>query len=423
MPIRSSILRCLLLALLCIIAYTPTLSIPLLEDDYPNIGLAQNYGSVSALPRLLQDPALRPRATSWWTMFALWRNFQVAPVAYRVTGLLLHVGNTLLLYWLAMTWLPMRSAAIWTAAFFAVHEGHQEAVMWLSGMTEAFLFFFGIGAVLCWMEAQARRAAWLWRMAAAILLVFALLSKESAIVLFPFFLLTAPRAAWRSSLLHSLPLLAFIALWLAAILATRTYSFRFTTFSLHAPFWITWPRSFSRLLWPWGWFAVAVIFLQRRDRDVKKAALFALIWIGIGLAPYSFLTFPYSTQIPSRQTYLASAGLAFLFGLALSFLSRNAPHPRILVTALVALMLINNVGWIWTRKRGQFIQRAEPTEQLIRLARKTNGPIWVRCFPRQDLIANEAVRLAAGRPGSTLVWSESEAAQRGATVVFCYHER
>ena len=38
----------------------------------------------------------------------------------------------------------------------------------------------------------------------------------------------------------------------------------------------------------------------------------ALVWMGLALVPYSFLT--YSTQIPSRQTYLASAGLALLAG-------------------------------------------------------------------------------------------------------------
>ncbi len=414
---------CLLLALLCIIAYAPTLSIPLLEDDYPNIGMAQDWGSFSALARLLHNPVLRPRATSWWTMFALWRSFQLAPLPYRVAGLLLHIANTLLLYWLALKWPPMRSAAMFAAALFAVNERPQEAVMWLSGMTEPFQFFFGIGAVLCWLQAEGRRTAWLWRTAGLVLFVFALLSKESAIILLPFFLLTTPRSAWRSSVPRWIPLLVLTALGVAAIVATRSYSFRFTSISLHAPFWITWPRSFSRLLWPWGWFALAVIAWQWRDRDLKKAGMLALVWIGIGLAPYSFLTFPYSTQIPSRQTYLASAGVALLFGLSLAQLSGNAPRAHIVVPCVVALMLIHNVGWIWIKKRGQFLRRAEPTEQLIRLARETSGPIWVQCYPRIDLIAIEAVRLAAGRPPSGLVWSEAEAKERGATAVFCYHER
>jgi hypothetical protein len=89
------------------------------------------------------------------------------------------------------------------------------------------------------------------------------------------------------------------------------------------------------------------------------------------------------------------------------------------VWAIVAAMLVHNVGILWVKKRAQFVARAEPTERLIRLARQGDGPIWVQCFPRTDWIAKEAVRLGAGKPASMLVWSEAEARERGATTVFC----
>ena len=98
------------------------------------------------------------------------------------------------------------------------------------------------------------------------------------------------------------------ALAVASVVATRAYSFRFAdgSFSLHAPFWIAWPRGFARLMWIWGWIAAAILAMRYREADVRKAAIAALAWIAVALLPYSFLT--YSTQIPSRQTYLASAG-------------------------------------------------------------------------------------------------------------------
>jgi hypothetical protein len=95
--------------------------------------------------------------------------------------------------------------------------------------------------------------------------------------------------------------------------------------------------------------------------------------------------------------------------------------PR-LAAAAAAVALLANVGYLWTRKRSQFLERAEPTEQLIALARRTTGPIWVRCFPRNNYIAQTAVQLGAGRSPSILVWSEAEAARLGATE-FCYRER
>src|ERR1039458_5558025 len=91
----------------------------------------------------------------------------------------------------------------------------------------------------------------------------------------------------------------------------------------------------------------------------------ALSWIGIALIPYSFLT--YSRQIPSRQTCLASFGLALLVGLVLAHLAAGGlgagKFPR--AAAMVAVVvLLGNIGYLWTRKRAGRVARAEPTEQL-----------------------------------------------------------
>ena len=136
--------------------------------------------------------------------------------------------------------------------------------------------------------------------------------------------------------------------------------------------------------------------------------------MGIALVPYSFLT--YSTQIPSRQVYLASAGLAMLVGLAL------APYQgRRVAAALLALMLVHNTAYLWTKKRAQFEQRAAPTDRLIDFARRTPGAIWVQCFPLPPIVATEAVRLAGGRSPASLVWSAAAARQQNAAP-FCYSE-
>ena len=61
---------------------------------------------------------------------------------------------------------------------------------------------------------------------------------------------------------------------------------------------------------------------------------------------------------------------------------------------------------------------AAPTEQLIALARTTAGPIWVKCFPRIPWIAEEAVHIGAGKPPSTVRWTDpGEPA-----AVFCYQK-
>ena len=218
-----------------------------------------------------------------------------------------------------------------------------------------------------------------------------------------------------------IPYLTLAAIAIAGVIASRDISFRFSdgSFSMHAPFWITWPANYLRILWIWGVAAIGAILLAR-DRALRHSAIFALAWIAIGLAPYSFLT--YSTRIPSRQTYLASAGLAMLFGLAMAHWQARAGSRRGVVAAVAAVVLLHNVGYLWTKKRSQFLERAAPTEQLIAVARRTNGPIWVQCFPRNHFIAEEAVHLGAGYAPSDLIWDVAEATRRQATTVFCYRE-
>jgi hypothetical protein len=166
--------------------------------------------------------------------------------------------------------------------------------------------------------------------------------------------------------------------------------------------------------------AIAAVSLAR-DRQLRSSALAALAWAGIALLPYSFLL--YSNRIPSRQTYLASAGLAMLLGLAMAHWQARAGTRRWLVAAVAAVVVLHNVGYLWTRKRAQFLERAAPTEQLIALARRTPAPIWVRCFPRNRFIAEQAVHLGAGYAPSDLIWEEKDASERHATAVFCYEER
>jgi hypothetical protein len=385
----------LLVAAAAIAAYAPSLSIPLIADDYPNISQAVTYGSPGGVATLLGDAQFRLRATSYWSMFALCQVGEVTPWVYHVASLLLHIVNAWLVFAVVLAWRP--AAAPWAALFFAVHEGHQEAVMWFSAISELLMFLFGVGALWCWMH---RREA-----ASAILFALALLSKESAIVFLPLFLIATERGRWK----RLLPLLVLGGLAIASIVQSHSNSFRFSdgSFSLGAPVWITWPRGMARLLWIWGWIA-GVALVVMRDRGVRCDVVRAMAWMGIALAPYSFLA--YSTQIPSRQTYLASAGLAMLVGLAASRI-----RDRRVAAVVVGVMLIHNVGYLWTKKRAQFVERAAPTTELIALAERTRGRIWVRCFPWPRIVAEEAVRLGAGRSPEMLVWSETPGA-----VEFCF---
>ena len=326
------------LSALCVAAYAPTLNLPLMEDDYPNIAQALKFGSPvaplaephlsTARHQLLGDAG----GLSDFPHDAGCISRHEPAAAYRE-----HMADLFRAACLAAN----ARGAIWAAGFFAVHEGHQEAVMWFSAINELLQFFFGGLALLLWM--RGRR----WLALSLICFALALISKESAVVflaLFGLALMGRPRSCPTWTLL---PYVALVAFAVASVVATRAYSFRFAdgSFSLHAPFWITWPRGFARLMWIWGWVAAAIVGLRWREAKVRQTTIAALAWIAIALLPYSFLT--YSTQIPSRQTYLASAGLAALFGFAMARLWQEGGQTRKIAAVLALVALLHNVGYIW----------------------------------------------------------------------------
>lgn len=420
---KRTVLVCGVLALLCLLAYLPSLSLPLLEDDYANIWAAEHYGSIDGAPLLFHDGVARVRATVYWTLYLVWHFFGFAPYAFRVSSLILHICDTWLVYVLALAIPRFRAAAVWAAGFFAVHEGHQEAIMWLSGNSEVLQWLFGGASLLCWIKAnQAEPRPWKLRAAGIILFALALLSKESAYIFLPLFALATPLRDWRKRMIEFAPYALLACVAVVSVALTRANSFRFSdgSFSLHAPVWLTLPRNFFRVLWIWGVFSAAFLALSRAAKDVWMAALWALAWLAIALVPYSFLT--YSKEIPSRQLYLASIGLSLLFGLAMAHLRRVTRGSPVIAGGVVAAVLAHNLGYIWIKKQHQFLVRAEPTEELIATARRVDGPILVQCFPRHPSIAEAAIFVALNRVPSNLVFSPDQLYGREPAAVFCYRE-
>ncbi|MEA2174314.1 MAG: hypothetical protein QOD00_1906 [Blastocatellia bacterium] len=411
------------LALLALVSYLPALSQPFIEDDYPNIELARVYGPVSGWTQMAGDGVQRVRATTFILSHWIERIFGLRPWAFYAAGLLLHICNCWLLYALGGWPIIGRRVSFWSAAFFAVYEGHQEAIMWYSACNELLLFLFGMLSLLCWLNfLDQKRARWRWRFASLCFFTLALLSKESAVIFVPLLSLPLllPERKMRL-MVHLIPFALLAALSILSVFLTRSYSFRFHdgSFVLSAPFWLTWSKSFFALFWFWGLLSIIALLAWRASQGLLRVAL---IWIGISLTPYMFVA--YVHRIPSRQIYLASAGLSLIVGAAIVALrARYGPARRWIPAAILIIILIHNIYFLWTRKRQQFLERARPTEQLIAAARNINGPLYVRCFPRPPIIGDSAVKLALGKPLGTLIWDEQEARRRTPAATFCYQPK
>ncbi len=364
-----------LLAFLCTATYWRSLSLPLISDDYLQIELGRKYGPVSSWPDLATDVLYRSRATSLvlthWTEQA----FGVNPLWFNLSSLLLHFGNCFLVVLLGF-WRPIGFVlSIPAACVFAFLQRPHEAVIWYAAVPELLVFTFTIAALVAWILHR-NTGQWRWFALAMASFVFALLSKESAVVFVPLALLVAgweKRFWWRLA-----PAAAASLLYFLAIQADHQNHLHLNdgTFSLSAPFWIVEAKTMGRLLGVWG--AAALLLLAAFRRSWSLIGL-SILWMVITLLPYSFLT--YQDQAPSRHAYMAAVGTAFLLSAAWITLRQRFPHRKQLAIAVALVCIIQQTSYVWSYKHGQFLQRAAPTERLAAATAGYTGPVQVSCFP------------------------------------------
>jgi hypothetical protein len=377
---------------LAIIAYVPALKLPFIADDYTQIPLARHFADQGWTP-LLHEVNLRARATYMFMSAVLDRTFGFNPVAFYAAGILLHALCVLLVY-ASGVWTEIgESVAFWAAAFFAIQEGHQEAVMWPAAAGDLLVFLFGMAAWICWVK-WLQGGNWKWYTAAIVAFLLATLSKESvwafaALMLLP---LVFNRDTWKRGLAGSAPFLAIAVVYVIWSWTSRVAAagYHDTRFSLSAPWLHVLIDSTWRLLFVWGLLALVVLLWAGKRTD-RRLVIAAALWMVIGLLPFSFLT--YMLRIPSRQTYIASAGLAWLLGAAAARL-----YERRRFTALAILCAVTvgvNLEILWVKKMAQFRERAEPTELLRRAGTESDGSVTVGCFPLPDFVP-EAVLKSVG---------------------------
>ena len=405
------------LAGLCVLAYLPSLTLPFISDDYVQIRLAREWGPVSGWSSLAADALYRSRATSLVLTYWTERAFGLEPLAYRLSSLALHIINTWLVYALGRWRVVGRRVALLAAAFFAIYEGHQEAVIWYAALPELLVFLFVMLCLLAWLR-WLESGRWGWYAASLACFVLAIYSKESGVVALGLQVLAVAFARKRRlrGLAAMAPFLLIAGLYAAAIFAARAGHLHFNdgTFSLSAPFWRTLINSTRRLLWIWGMLALAAV-LWLKPRRYRFLLVAAGAWIVITFLPYSFLT--YMPHVPSRHTYFASVGLSWLVAAGfLSVRSRLAQWRSWAPAALAALILVHNCVYLWTRKQRQYRGRAAPTEALVEFARRTDRPVEVRCFPYAPILAEWVLEMRLNRK----VWRAGQGQPGTEPAVFCW---
>jgi tetratricopeptide (TPR) repeat protein len=284
---------------------------------------------------------------------------------------LLHLANTLLVFWFA--WLlsdKKRWVALFTALLFGIHPMHVESVAWISERKDVlYTLFFLLSLIAYWKYLQTNRSTGYW--ACFLLFVCSLLSKPAAIVL-PLVLLLLDywkeRPFTRRLVLEKTPF--FLVSGLFAVITLKLQSVTAMTSLDLYPFWV---RLFfasyaimvylTRFFVPYplsafhpfpipahlGWMIylspifllalISAIWHFRKNRLVVFGLLFFLINIllVLQLVPIGF------TIVSERYTYVPYIGLAFLVTM---IVTKNVNAKRFIPAAAGAVVVFSAFGFM-----------------------------------------------------------------------------
>jgi tetratricopeptide (TPR) repeat protein len=304
------------------------------------------WRGIRADPRMMPNRGYRPLPELLFAVdHAVWG---YNPLVYHAMSILVHMGNCVLLYLLALRVLRDTRAATFCALLFAAHPIHVEAVVWAKARSELLAVSFVLAAMLAYcryIDGGERRRGWALYTASIAAFGLALMCKASAIVLPALFALYlwcyAPRAKWRAGLVGILPFVgvgaAFFAIdstlphipgvvqlekaspFLTAIAALGVYLKLLVVpaglcahHRIHDVRGVLDPLVLRALPLGLALIGGAVVALWR-----SRVALFAVGWLIIGLAPLSGLQL-LGRRVAELRAYLPSIGFCLLVALLLA---------------------------------------------------------------------------------------------------------
>lgn len=270
------------------------------------------------------------------------------PVGYRIFNILIHLANSILVYFLIFLLFRKVNLSFIVALFFSVHPTCVESVAYVSGRADLMVgFFILLGMILYIMFAQGGHKKWhLWWVSVGCF-IFALLSKELAII-FPIVLIAYDlvfkkiRSAPFKELFKRYALFIFVDIFYIVLRLTilkfsdiPTYLYKFVLsermiifikviirylrvlvlpLDVHMDRIILFPD--SAINWSVFWAClgfILIILLVVRSYKKSHILFFASIWFLIFLLPQSGL-YPINAFMADHFLYLPSMGFFLIVG-------------------------------------------------------------------------------------------------------------
>ena len=109
--------------------------------------------------------------------------FKLNPAGYHLINLILHLFNSLLVFWLFMLLTRSSAVSFITSILFAIHPLHVESVAWVSGRKDVLYAFFFITAIISYLYYLKKRKGNAFYLLSLFLFILSVLSKSMAVSL------------------------------------------------------------------------------------------------------------------------------------------------------------------------------------------------------------------------------------------------
>jgi tetratricopeptide (TPR) repeat protein len=384
------------LVLLTIIAFAPVLKNGFVNYDDPDY-VTSNYhvqGGLNwpgAVWAFTTGHASNWHPITWLSHMTDWALFGAEPMGHHISSLVLHIANSLLLFFLLRRISSCTWRAAMVAALFAVHPVHVESVAWISERKDVLSTFFFLITLLMYSRYAVSRssasaktgdaASRVYLFYALALLAFALgLMSKPMLVTGPFVLLlldvwplgrvkSDELKAWIQSLTRlTLEKLPFFALSIASCVVTFIVQKRGGSVSIALPLGdrlanaiISYVRYLGKILWPTD---LSVLYPHPGHWPLWQAIICAVVLLAIsGFVWRAGLRRPYlpvgwawfvGTLIPvigviqvgiqsmaDRYTYIPAIGVfvCLVWGVA-EWFSKIPSGPKVLGWASAVVLVV-----------------------------------------------------------------------------------
>ncbi len=310
----------------------------------------------------------RPLATLSLSLdYWLWN---LKPIGYHITNVILHAANVILVYWVALALAATPITAFLAAAFFAIHPVQCATVSWISSRSNLLCSLFLLLAFLAYLRNTRKYNFW-----SVFCLVLSLLAKETAmvfillVVLYDYYFVLKVNKSKAVNMWWSyLPLVMISGLYL--LLRTQVLGQVTQRGWWGGSLWynmLTMSKSFyyylKVLIMPWKltvdyvldiavgiWdplvlaglcSAVALIVLALKISRREKLISFGLFWFLIALLPVSNII-PLQALLAERFLYLPLVGMSLAVAVPLGRLlpeSRQSNRKKLWGCLLVTVLL------------------------------------------------------------------------------------